>query len=268
MVYQYHGQKSLRKFDRLLRESWEAQKQRMVNLATEKSPREPLSRSTAEFYLSAFLAVVTLVFPLTWWLKLILALSVFAMAFDVINRHRKTVNLPTPKKIAVGVPVFFLIGIIFYFPVRKQYEEDHKDKGFVYLDIVSTMEVDEYGRSVGVQLIAMGVGENPINNASYEVTGGGIYTEIGPQPAVPPEMLMGRQWIGTVIPGADSYLSQRLRTPEHGGIYDFRIYSSNGFVDEELSVEKTLMDGYPVFMFGERIGRLSWFPKIRARSQP
>ncbi len=89
---------------------------------------EKIGRSTLEAYLGIVIAVVAVVFPMTWWLKAALVAVIGTIATDVAVRHPKTIGKHWTKRAFFAALSLTFTAALFYWPVRKQYLEDSKQE--------------------------------------------------------------------------------------------------------------------------------------------
>jgi hypothetical protein len=64
-------------------------------------PRHSLERSTLEAYAGIGIAIITVVFPLTWWGKSLLLLVLALILVDLSWRSKQTVNLKPIHKLGL-----------------------------------------------------------------------------------------------------------------------------------------------------------------------
>jgi 4-amino-4-deoxy-L-arabinose transferase-like glycosyltransferase len=67
-------------------------------------PKEPLAKSSIEFLLGTIIALFLVVFPLTWWLKLIIT-----FIFHLIDSSPLTIKWKRIIKTAVSFSIIFLL---------------------------------------------------------------------------------------------------------------------------------------------------------------
>src|SRR6266850_689260 len=85
---------------------------------------EKIGRSTAEAYSGLAIAIIAVVFPVTWWLKIVLMMVVGGLAIDIAFRHPKTIEFHWLKKLGISVLGIGILSAISYLPIHKQYVED------------------------------------------------------------------------------------------------------------------------------------------------
>ncbi|HEY2913704.1 MAG TPA: hypothetical protein VGK21_10125 [Candidatus Angelobacter sp.] len=93
----------------------------------EDSPEiKKLERSTVEFYIGLAIAIITVVFPMTWWLRCLLLLILVFIALHVSYRHPRIANKHVALRTVLGVLVVILIISIAWKPIRQEYKEETK----------------------------------------------------------------------------------------------------------------------------------------------
>jgi hypothetical protein len=68
--------------------------------------KTPLSKSSVESYISLFIAIIFLVVPMTWWLRIVLLATLFAVLFRLVLYSPLTIQWHKPLK-ALTVAVVF-----------------------------------------------------------------------------------------------------------------------------------------------------------------
>jgi hypothetical protein len=79
--------------------------------------RPPLERSTLEFYVGFIVAIVSLVVPMTWWLKAILAILVFGAWADISFNASLVVSRNRLQKIGICAIGFLGLGALLLPPI-------------------------------------------------------------------------------------------------------------------------------------------------------
>jgi hypothetical protein len=72
-------------------------------------PKEPLAKSSIEFLLGTIIALFLVVFPLTWWLKLIITFILAAIIIHLIDSSPLTIKWKRIIKTAVSFSIIFLL---------------------------------------------------------------------------------------------------------------------------------------------------------------
>ncbi len=86
---------------------------------------EKLKRSTLEAYAGIVLAAIVGVFPMNWWIKLILTFILGLIATDIAFHHPKTLRAHWMVRLCLAVVGIVIVTLVGYFPIHKQYMEDH-----------------------------------------------------------------------------------------------------------------------------------------------
>jgi len=87
---------------------------------------EKISRSTGEAYLGIAIAIFVAVFPVGWWVKVILMCIVGALAVDIVFRHPWTIGFHWLTRTLLAVLGIVFLAAISYKPIHKQYSDDLK----------------------------------------------------------------------------------------------------------------------------------------------
>lgn len=93
-------------------------------------PKEPrkLERSTIEFYIGLAVAIVTVVFPMTWWLRCLLLLALVGIVIDVSFRHPRIVGRHVLLKITACLMGVVIIVAVAWKPIREEYRQETATK--------------------------------------------------------------------------------------------------------------------------------------------
>ncbi len=84
-----------------------------------------LSRSTLEFYAGVVIAIVSVVFPVTSWLKICLILTLSGIVIDLIIRSSLTIKWHWFFKTLFSFAAILLLVAISWNPIKEQWIKDH-----------------------------------------------------------------------------------------------------------------------------------------------
>jgi len=76
---------------------------------------ETLSRSSVEFVVGLFIAIIAAVFPMTWWLKLILIAILIPFVVDLTARSPWTIKWCRIVKTGVSFAIIFVLFATYSF---------------------------------------------------------------------------------------------------------------------------------------------------------
>ena len=93
---------------------------------------EKRSRSTLEAYGGIVLTAVSIIFPLVWWIKAIIACAVAYIAVDVVRRSQWTVEYKAKRKNFLCVLAVALVAAVSWRPIVDTYR-DQKLEAFLQL---------------------------------------------------------------------------------------------------------------------------------------
>lgn len=98
--------------------------------ASKKKPvtKKPISRSSFEAAAGILLAIFSLVFPMTWWLKTLLILIVAVILIWIIYRLAWTINFRSSVKVLMSILALGILTFLSWDPIRDQYVKDHTVK--------------------------------------------------------------------------------------------------------------------------------------------
>ena len=92
-------------------------------MLSEKQPKK-LETSTIEFYIGLVIAIITVVFPMTWWFRCLLLLVLIGICADVSFRHPRLISRHIALKIAICLIVIVIIVTVAWHPLREEYKEE------------------------------------------------------------------------------------------------------------------------------------------------
>jgi hypothetical protein len=83
--------------------------------------KEPLPRSSIEAFWGFILVIITLVFPMTWWLKTFLIIALAGIIVDLIIRSPWTIKWHWLLKSIGSLIALLLLIVISWNPVKEQW---------------------------------------------------------------------------------------------------------------------------------------------------
>jgi hypothetical protein len=90
--------------------------------------KKPLSLSSIEFYVGIALAIVTVVFSVTWWLKVIFIIILGGIMLDLIIRSPVTIKWPRVLKAIISSSAILILIVVSWNRVKDQWIKDHTMK--------------------------------------------------------------------------------------------------------------------------------------------
>lgn len=88
--------------------------------------KKPLSRTFIAVIVTGFLIpIFSLVYEMTWWIKLILIIFSAISILIIIDRSEWTIEKERWKKIGLSAVAIIILAISSYFPIRNQYIKEH-----------------------------------------------------------------------------------------------------------------------------------------------
>jgi hypothetical protein len=84
-----------------------------------------IERSSIEAYAGIVIAIISVVFPMTWWIRGGLLLILVGIVIDLAWRSPWTEGFRSRYRIAIGLICLIILGVIAWRPLRKQYIEEN-----------------------------------------------------------------------------------------------------------------------------------------------
>src|SRR5258708_5278818 len=111
---------------------------------------EPLPRSSVEAYISVCIAIVCVVYPVTWYLKLGLLLVLWLISADLSWRSQWTVKWKKLHKVLLAIAFFVVLVFMSSKPLHKQYiDETRLPQSTLSISAYATNWVHKDGDNVG-----------------------------------------------------------------------------------------------------------------------
>jgi hypothetical protein len=87
-----------------------------------------LQLSTIEFYAGSILAIIVLVYSMTWWLKVLLIIALSGIIIDLIARSPFTIKWHWIIKTSLSLSTILWLIVSSWNPVKEQWIKDHPTK--------------------------------------------------------------------------------------------------------------------------------------------